>query len=35
MQLLKENKTVKNLYSFDIFDTIITRKTATPYGIFL
>lgn len=22
------------LYSFDVFDTIITRKTATPHGIF-
>ncbi|WIH87732.1 hypothetical protein [Brachyspira pilosicoli] len=22
------------LYSFDVFDTIVTRKTATPYGIF-
>jgi len=28
-----EDKTV-NLYSFDIFDTLITRKTATPRGIF-
>ena len=30
--------TTKNnyqLYSFDIFDTLITRKTATPKGIFL
>ena len=23
------------LYSFDVFDTVITRKTATPQGIFL
>ena len=23
-----------NLYSFDIFDTLITRKTAVPKGIF-
>ena len=22
------------LYSYDIFDTILTRKTATPHGIF-
>ena len=22
------------LYSFDIYDTLITRKTATPEGIF-
>lgn len=29
----KEN--VYKLYSFDIFDTLITRKTATPLGIFL
>ena len=43
-QLLKnkENKEKKNsnksgfqLYSFDIFDTLITRLTATPYGIFV
>lgn len=34
MQKLKEKQQTKNLYSFDIFDTIITRKTATPYGIF-
>lgn len=26
--------TRKNLYSFDIFDTLITRTTATPCGIF-
>lgn len=25
----------KHLFSFDIFDTLITRKTATPSGIFL
>lgn len=25
----------KHLYSFDIFDTLITRKVATPSGIFL
>ena len=25
----------KILYSFDIFDTLITRTTATPFGIFL
>lgn len=25
----------KHLYSFDIFDTLITRKTATPAGVFL
>ena len=35
MQLLKEDKKVQTLYSFDIFDTLITRKTATPSGIFL
>ncbi len=35
MELLKEDKKVKTLYSFDIFDTLVTRKTATPYGIFL
>ena len=35
MQLLKEDKKVKTLYSFDIFDTLVTRKTATPSGIFL
>ena len=23
------------MYSFDIFDTLITRRTATPEGIFL
>ena len=23
------------MYSFDIFDTLITRNTASPYGIFL
>ena len=34
MELLKEYTQVKTLYSFDIFDTLITRKTATPYGIF-
>lgn len=28
------NTQKKNLYSFDIFDTLITRTTATPYGIF-
>ena len=28
------NTPKKNLYSFDIFDTLITRTTATPYGIF-
>lgn len=26
---------IYKLYSFDIFDTLITRKTATPLGIFL
>ena len=35
MELLKEDKKVKTLYSFDIFDTLVTRKTATPSGIFL
>lgn len=25
---------VKNLYSFDIFDTLVTRRVATPDGIF-
>ena len=40
-QLLKtkieKKKPVDNiqLYSFDIFDTLITRLTATPYGIFV
>lgn len=40
-QLLEEEKKNKNavkdfqLYSFDIFDTLITRLTATPYGIFV
>ena len=28
------NTNTENLYSFDIFDTLITRKTATPAGIF-
>lgn len=36
---IKENKSIENssnivLYSFDIFDTLITRKVATPLGIF-
>lgn len=30
-----EDAEESHLYSFDIFDTIITRKTATPSGIFL
>ena len=30
----KANKEYK-LYSFDIFDTLITRKVATPKGIFV
>ena len=34
MTILHEKTKVKNLYSFDIFDTLITRKTATPKGIF-
>ena len=40
-QLLKDKKKTKStikdfqLYSFDIFDTLITRLTATPYGIFV
>lgn len=40
MQDLKIDKTNKNLnyttllYSFDIFDTLVTRTTATPCGIF-
>lgn len=34
MPVLKENTVSKNLYSFDIFDTLITRRTATPAGIF-
>ena len=33
MQALINTNTEK-LYSFDIFDTLITRKTATPAGIF-
>lgn len=32
--LVKNNYTTDFLYSFDIFDTLITRKTATPQGIF-
>lgn len=34
---IKKKKPVDNiqLYSFDIFDTLITRLTATPYGIFV
>jgi FMN phosphatase YigB (HAD superfamily)/2-polyprenyl-3-methyl-5-hydroxy-6-metoxy-1,4-benzoquinol methylase len=28
------NRQTYDLYSFDIFDTLITRKTATPKGIF-
>ncbi len=34
MEALIEKTRIKNLYSFDIFDTLITRKTATPRGIF-
>lgn len=34
MYELKEKKADKNLYSFDIFDTLVTRKTCTPVGIF-
>ena len=34
MYVLKEKKADKNLYSFDIFDTLVTRKTCTPVGIF-
>lgn len=30
----REKMSSKILYSFDIFDTVITRTTATPYGIF-
>lgn len=30
-----ESRKEKHLYSFDIFDTLITRKTATPTGVFL
>lgn len=30
-----DNKLIYKLYSFDIFDTLITRTTATPDGIFL
>lgn len=30
----KEKVSVKELFSFDIFDTLITRKCATPKGIF-
>ena len=29
-----ETQTAYDLYSFDIFDTLITRTTATPRGIF-
>ena len=34
MKTLKEKTEIKNLYSFDIFDTLVTRRTATPKGIF-
>ena len=27
-------KKLEDLYSFDVFDTLITRRTATPTGIF-
>lgn len=30
----EKTQTAYSLYSFDIFDTLITRKTATPRGIF-
>ena len=30
----KETNSTTILYSFDIFDTLITRTTATPCGIF-
>ncbi len=34
---MKKNTTIKenSLYSFDIFDTLVTRRVATPTGIFL
>ena len=35
MKTLDKQVTSKTLYSFDIFDTLITRKFATPKGIFL
>lgn len=35
MQSLKTKNLTTTLYSFDIFDTLVTRKTATPKGIFL
>ena len=31
---VKIGRSQKMLYSFDVFDTIITRKTAKPTGIF-
>lgn len=34
MPVIKDKTETENLYSFDIFDTLITRKTATPTGIF-
>lgn len=35
IRISKESpKKIEELYSFDIFDTLITRKTATPTGIF-
>ena len=34
MNNIKIPNKMSELYSFDIFDTLITRNTATPFGIF-
>lgn len=31
---IERNEMIK-LYSYDIFDTLITRETATPVGVFV
>ena len=30
----RRERVKRMLYSYDIFDTILTRRTATPHGIF-
>jgi FMN phosphatase YigB (HAD superfamily) len=31
----KSRSTMRTVFSFDLFDTLVTRRTATPYGVFL
>lgn len=33
--MVKENSQIKKIYSFDVFDTLITRSVASPTGVFL